>query len=107
MAASIRGEHSSLFLFDECIGPVVERSVGMGMEVEPLMASGRMSIRQEDPAELTPGQFAHVVRRAVEEDRTRLVVIDSLNGYLNAMPNERFLTLHLHELLAYLGQQGV
>ena len=63
-------------------------------------------MRQLDPAELSPGEFAHAVRRCVEETQTRLVVIDSLNGYLNAMPNERSLLLHLHELLTYLGQRG-
>jgi circadian clock protein KaiC len=64
-------------------------------------------MRQIDPAELSPGEFAFAVRQAVEQDKTRLVVIDSLTGYLNALPNERFLILHLHELLTYLGQQGV
>jgi circadian clock protein KaiC len=96
-----------LFLFDESVRTFVERSTGLGMDVEPLVASGRMIARQVDPAELSPGEFAHVVRRAVEEEQTRLVVLDSLNGYLNAMPNERFLTLHLHELLGLLGHRGV
>ncbi|HEX6987530.1 MAG TPA: ATPase domain-containing protein [Planctomycetaceae bacterium] len=106
-AAAGRDEHSSLFLFDESVATFLDRSAGLGMDVAPLVDSGQMILRQVDPAELTPGEFAHVVKRAVEEDKTRLVVIDSLNGYLNAMPTERFLTLHLHELLAYLGQQGV
>jgi circadian clock protein KaiC len=60
-----------------------------------------------DPAELSSGEFAHTVRQVVEREGTRVVVIDSLNGYLNAMPSERHLTLHLHELLTYLGQRGV
>ena len=64
-------------------------------------------MRQVDPAELSAGEFAHAVRQLVEKDKTKFVVIDSLNGYLNAMPTERHLTLHLHELLTYLGQQGV
>src|SRR5262249_45951027 len=59
------------------------------------------------PAELSSGEFAHIVRRMLDEEKTRLVMIDSLNGYLQAMPTERHLALHLHELLAYLGQQGV
>jgi circadian clock protein KaiC len=64
-------------------------------------------MRQIDPAELTSGEFTHLVRRAVEKDNSRLVVIDTLNGFLNAMPSERYLTLHLHELLTYLAQRGV
>lgn len=107
LTAARRGEPASLFLFDESIATCLERSSGLGMELEPHLQSGLIRMRQVDPAELTPGEFAHIVKRTVEEDRTRMIVIDSLNGYLNAMPNERFLTLHLHELLAYLGQQGV
>ena len=66
-----------------------------------------MSVRQVDPAELSPGEFAHAIRTAVEGEQTQIVVIDSLNGYLNATPSERFLSLHIHELLTYLGQRGV
>ena len=77
------------------------------MDVEAMITAGRMSVRQVDPAELSPGEFAHGLRAAVEHDETRLVVIDSLNGYLNATPSERFLILHMHELLTYLGQRGV
>ena len=66
-----------------------------------------MTIQQVDPAELSPGEFAHAIRRAVEERQASIVVIDSLNGYLNAMPEERFLIIQLHELLTYLGQAGV
>ena len=69
--------------------------------------SGMITIRQIDPAELSPGEFATLVREAVEKNGARLVVIDSLNGYLNAMPEERFLTIQLHELLMYLAQQSV
>src|SRR3989442_13995124 len=64
-------------------------------------------LRQIDPAELSPGEFAHTLRASVEEHGVRMVIIDSLNGYLNAMPNERFLMLHMHDLLMYLNQQGV
>jgi circadian clock protein KaiC len=66
-----------------------------------------MSLQQIDPAELSPGEFAHFVRRAVDQQKARVVVIDSLNGYLQAMPDERFLTVQMHELLTYLNQQGV
>ena len=66
-----------------------------------------MTVQQVDPAELSPGEFAHAIRRAVEQHGASIVVIDSLNGYLNAMPEERFLIIQLHELLTYLGQAGV
>ena len=71
------------------------------------MESGHIRVHQIDPAEMSPGEFAHQVRQAVDQDAAKIIVIDSLNGYLNAMPEERFLTIQLHELLTYLGQQGV
>ena len=64
-------------------------------------------MQQIDPAEMSPGQFAALVRRSVEQDNARVIIIDSLNGYLNAMPDSRFLILQMHELLSYLNQQGV
>lgn len=105
--AAANGEHASIFLFDESVATLHERSAGHGMDIEGHVRAGRMKIQQVDPAELSPGEFAYIVRQAVERDQSRLVVIDSLNGYLNAMPSDRFLTLHMHELLTYLGQQGV
>ena len=66
-----------------------------------------MTVKQVDPAELAPGEIAHTIRRSVDEGGARLVIIDSLNGYLNAMPEERFLSIQMHELLTYLNQQGV
>ena len=107
VAAAARGEHTSLFLFDESLTTFRDRSEGLGFPVETLLDRGQILARQLDPAELSPGEFAHSVRRMVDEHKSTLVVIDSLNGYLNAMPNERFLVLHLHELLAYLSQRGV
>jgi circadian clock protein KaiC len=106
-AAAERGEHASIFLFDESIGTFIERSVGLGFDVKDVVDSGKLTLRQVDPAELSPGEFAYLVRAEVEDQKSRLVVIDSLTGYLNAMPSERLLTLHLHELLSYLGLQGV
>jgi circadian clock protein KaiC len=106
VAAAARGEHSAIYIFDESTATFIERSTGLGLDVAPLMRSGLVSLRQIDPAELSPGEFAHSLREAVENDNAQLVVIDSLNGYLNATPSERFLTLHLHELLTYLGQCG-
>jgi circadian clock protein KaiC len=106
-ASAERGEHACIFLFDESTATFRERSSGLGMNLDPLIDSGRLAIRQVDPAELSPGEFAYAVRRAVEEDGAHIVVIDSLSGYLNAMPSERHLILHLHELLTYLGHRGV
>jgi circadian clock protein KaiC len=106
LAAAERGEHASIFVFDESIPTFLERSAGLGMAVAPLVEAGRITLRQVDPAELSPGEFAHTVRAEAQSENS-LIVIDSLNGYLNAMPSEQFLTLHLHELLTYLGQRGV
>jgi circadian clock protein KaiC len=106
-AAAARGEHGALYLFDESLTSYLERSAGLGMPLEPLIEAGLLSIRQVDPAELSPGGFAHVLSRTVRQNNTGLVVIDSLSGFLSAMPSERYLLLHLHELLTYLGQQGV
>jgi circadian clock protein KaiC len=107
VAAAARGEHGVLFAFDEGLGTLKARSAGLGMNLEPHLQAGRIRVQQVDPAELSPGEFAQAVRRAVETDKARIIVIDSLNGYLQAMPDERFLTIQLHELLTYLDQQGV
>jgi circadian clock protein KaiC len=79
----------------------------MSMDISPEIEAGRITITQVDPAELAPGEFTHAVRNAVIDEKAAIVVIDSLNGYLNAMPGEHFLTIQLHELLMFLGQQGV
>jgi circadian clock protein KaiC len=107
VAAAQRGENAAMYLFDESLPTFLQRSEGLGMDIRPLVDAGRIKPGQVDPAALSPGEFAHTVRRSLEENDVRLVVIDSLNGYLNAMPDERFLTLHLHELLNYLGNKGV
>nr|WP_162583555.1 ATPase domain-containing protein [Variovorax sp. PBS-H4] len=107
VAAAKRGEHAALFIFDESINTLRTRCVGLGMDLEPYLASGHIQVRQIDPAELSPGEFVHEIRMAVEQQGATVVVIDSLNGYLNAMPDERFLIVQLHELLTYLGQHGV
>jgi circadian clock protein KaiC len=106
MAAAERGEPSAVFLFDESPATWRLRAEGLGLQVGEHLDSGRISLRQIDPAEMSPGEFSHAVQRAVETG-CRIVAIDSLNGYRHAMPEERFLTLHLHELLTYLNQQGV
>lgn len=106
-AALQRGETAAMFLFDESIETLMARSEGLGIPLARYRQSGQLIVRLIDPAELTPGEFAHLVRNAVEAHRATVIVIDSLNGYLNAMPTERNLTVQLHELLAYLGQQNV
>lgn len=107
VAAAERGEPAAMFIFEESISSLINRSRTLGMRLEKHIESGLIKVRQVDPAQLQPGEFAHLVRLAVEQDKTRALVIDSLNGYLNAVPEERFLLLHLHELLSYLGQHGV
>ncbi|MDF0522558.1 ATPase domain-containing protein [Bradyrhizobium yuanmingense] len=107
IAAAERGEHAVFFAFDEGRGTVEARARTLGLDLEKHIESGRIRFQQIDPAELSPGEFAANVRRSVEIDNARVVVIDSLNGYLSAMPDERFLILQMHELLSYLAQQGV
>jgi circadian clock protein KaiC len=106
-AAAARGERAAMFVFDESIGTLTSRAEALSMPLAQGVESGQIFIQQIDPAELAPGEFGIHVRRAVEENDVKVIVIDSLNGYLNAMPEERFLTLHLHELLCYLGERGV
>jgi circadian clock protein KaiC len=105
--AASRGQRSALFIFDESAHTLLTRSAALGADLRPHLAAGRITIRHVDAAELSPGQFTHAVRRAVEHDRAVIVVIDSLNGFLNAMPEERFLIVQLHELLTYLGHSQV
>lgn len=107
IAAAERGEHAAFFAFDEGRGTVEARARTLGLPLEKHVESGLIRFQQIDPAELSPGEFAAILRRSVEDDNARVVVIDSLNGYLNAMPDERFLILQMHELLTYLAQQGV
>lgn len=107
MAAARQGQNSAMFLFDESVSTLLERSAGIGMDLERWVKEGRCTLRQIDPAELTPGEFFYLVRQEVERREAKLVVIDSVNGYFQSMTDNRFLSAHMHELLAYLGQQGV
>ncbi|MDF2766605.1 MAG: circadian clock protein KaiC, partial [Rhodospirillales bacterium] len=107
VAAAERGEHSVVFAFDEGLATINARAAGLGMPLAAHARSGRLRIQQIDPAEMAPGEFAWALRQAVEQHNARVVVIDSLNGYMNAMPEERFLVLQMHELLSYLNQLGV
>ena len=106
LTAIERGEKAAYFLFDEGIATFMARSAAMGMELKRHCESGRLSLSQVDPAELTPGEFATRVRKAVEDGVT-FIVIDSLNAFLQAMPGEKYLVLQMHEMLSYLNQQGI
>jgi circadian clock protein KaiC len=106
-AAAARGQNGALFIFDESKHTLLSRAAGLGIDLQGPIDEGRVTLQQVDPAELSPGEFVHAIRRAVDDHQVSVVVIDSLNGYLNAMPQERFLIIQLHELLSYLGQAGV
>jgi circadian clock protein KaiC len=110
-AAAARGDRAALFVFDENIGTFRSRSRKLGMPVDQAIGSGLITVRQIDPAELSSGEFVALAQRTVVGQDggkpAKVIIVDSLNGYLNAMPEEKFLTAQLHELLAFLGQQGV
>ena len=107
LAALERGQRATLYLFDEGLPTLLARSRALGMALEPHLESGRLVIRQIDPAEMSPGEFAHGVIRAVQEDGSSFIVVDSLNAYMQSMPGQSFLLLHMHELVTFLNQQGV
>jgi circadian clock protein KaiC len=107
VAAARRGEHAAMFAFDETVESIVDRSAGIGLAIEPYVKDGLVSLAQINPAEMSPGEFTGMVCRCVNEKDARVVVIDSLNGLLNAMPDERHLILQVHELLTFLSQRGV
>ena len=106
-AAAARNDHAAAFIFDETKGALLARSRGLGISFREGTGPGELLIRQVDPSEVSPGEFAAVVREAVEDNRARVVIIDSLNGYLNAMPQNSYLISQLHELLSYLNNHGV
>jgi circadian clock protein KaiC len=101
-----RGQRAAMFIFDESRHTLLSRMRGLGIALQKAVDDGLVDVRQVDPAELTPGELVHTIRLAVENG-AQCIVIDSLNGYLNAMPGERYLTIHLHELLMYLNERGV
>jgi circadian clock protein KaiC len=112
VAAAARGERAAMFVFDENLGTLRSRSRKLGLPLDQALRNGLITLQQIDPAELSSGEFAAIVRRAAEGrdaagTAAKVIVVDSLNGYLNAMPEEKYLTAQLHELLAFLGQQGV
>jgi circadian clock protein KaiC len=107
VAAAERGEKSLFFCFDETIGTLTARAALLGMDADRHIKSGMIDIEQIDPAEISPGELASRIVGAVKERSTRMLIVDSINGYLNAMPDDRYLNLQLHELLAFLSQQGI
>jgi circadian clock protein KaiC len=107
VAAADRRQHAALFLFDESVETLISRTTALGIDVRKHLDSQQITVQSVDPAELSPGELVHQIRIAVEERHASIIVIDSLNGYLNAMPGERYLIIQLHELLMYLGHRGV
>lgn len=105
-AAVARGEKAAVFVFDEELGLLFNRMRGIGIDLEAMRDSGSLHIEQLDAAELSPGEFAHRVRKNADQASAKIVVIDSINGYQAAMPEENSLILHMHELLQYLNRQG-
>jgi circadian clock protein KaiC len=101
-----QGKAAAMFLFEESASNLINRSDSLGMDLQSHIASKELSLTQVDPAQLTPGEFVHIVCRAADNG-ARVIVIDSLNGFLQAMPNEKLLATHMHELMTYLGQRSV
>jgi circadian clock protein KaiC len=106
-SAAGRGDHVAFYLFDERLGTFLDRAEQLGLPLQKYEREGRILIRSIDPAEVSPGEFANSIVDTAEQEGTKFVVIDSLNGYINAMPDERLLDIRLHELLSYLSQRGI
>ena len=106
-AAVARGERVLFYLFDERLRTFMIRAEGLNMDLRAPIADGRLTLRQVEPTELSPGEFANQVVRAVEQDGVTMIVIDSINGYMQSMPEERLLAIQVHELLSYLATRGV
>jgi circadian clock protein KaiC len=106
-SAADRGQRTAMFIFDESVETLTTRAEGLGMRFREHVASKLITVQPVDPAELSPGEFCQNIRDAVDKHQVDIVVIDSLNGYLNAMPGERFLIIQLHELFKFLGQHNV
>ena len=107
ISAAERGEKVAIYSFEESSNNLIARATTLGMDLSKHLDSGLISLRKVDPAEMTPGQFTSLLRETTTEDKSDMVIIDSLNGYIHAMPEQQFLMLQLHELLAYLGNRGV
>ena len=107
LAAAERGEYTVIYEFDERYSTLLMRTAKLGLDLRPYIAAGRISLRPIDPAELSPGEFTHMVCKEVETNQGKLLIVDSLSGYMNAMPDERQLLLQMHELLSFLNRRGV
>lgn len=105
--AAAREERCAMLSFEEAPHTMMIRAAGLGIDIRPHVANGKITIERIDPAEMSPGELVARVQHHVEERDVRMIVLDSLNGYLQSMPGEKFLPIHLHELLAYLGNRGV
>jgi len=106
-ATGVMGTKGAIFLFDERISTFLGRTNALGMRLGERIESGHVSLRQIDPGDMSPGEFSHRVRVAVERDGARVILIDSLNGYLNAIPQVEAPLVRMHELLSYLNERGV
>jgi circadian clock protein KaiC len=107
MAAARQGDKVAIYSFDESLPVLFARAAGLNFGLEQMVEDGIINVTQIDPAELSPGELTTKIRCAVEEEGANVVYIDSLNGYLHCMAEERFVNLQLHELITYLNQQGV
>ena len=107
LAAAERGEVAAIFNFDETLATIYRRSEQLGLNLRPHVEAGVIRVEQVDPSELSPGQFVTMVRKSVEQEGARVVIIDSLNGFLQSMSGEQMLVSQMHELLTYLDQRGV
>lgn len=107
LAAAARGEHARVFMFDERVPTAMIRAEGLGLDIQRMLKDGRLLLCQIEPTEKSPGEFAHQLVRAVEDEGVSLIIIDSLNGFMQAMPSERLLTVQVHELLSFLANRGV
>ncbi len=107
LATAARGEPARVFMFDERATTAMIRAQGLGLDIQSPIDDGRLVLCQIEPTEKSPGEFAHQVVRAVEDEGVSLVIIDSINGFMQAMPSERLLTVQVHELLSYLANRGV
>ncbi|MEY2506558.1 MAG: circadian clock protein KaiC [Verrucomicrobiota bacterium] len=105
--AASQGEKVAIYTFDESLPVLFARAAGLNFGLEEFVEQGTVTVTQIDPAELSPGELTTRIRRAVEDEGARVVYIDSLNGYLHSMGEERYVNLQLHELITYLNQQGV
>jgi len=106
-AAGERGEYASYYTFDENVQTLLNRGADLGADLRPHIRAGRVKVEQVDPAEVAPGEFISRIRRDVDHTKARVIVIDSLNGFMNAMPGEETLPIQLHETLSFLSQCGV